>query len=49
MFVLMSSFRDVLLGLDRMRRMAAEEEALLFFLRARVEVGEGEAIRLQSS
>lgn len=49
MFVLMGSFGGALLGPERMRRMAAEEEALLFFLRVRVEVGEGEAIRLQCS
>ena len=48
MFILMSSFRDVL-GFQCIRGMAADGEALLFFLRVRVEVGEGENTGLQCS
>lgn len=47
MFILMSSFRGVR-GFQCIRRMTAEAEAL-FFLRVRVEVGEGENIGLQCS
>ena len=43
----MSSFRDVR-GFQCIRSMAAEGETL-FFLRVRVEVGEGENIGLQCS